>query len=605
MSAVRSNRPDALIAGALFLLALATFLPSLGNDFVNLDDALYVYQNDLVQGGLTPEGIARAFTGPACNFYHPLTMLSLMLDHQLWGLNPAGFRLTNLLLHAATAAILFLLLRLMTGQRWPSAFVAAVFAVHPLRVESVVWIAERKDVLSAFFYLLTLLIYAWYARRPFHPARYALLLAAFVVGLLCKTTLVTVPGVMLLLDFWPIRRAAADWRRIALEKVPLILLALVATVLAAHAQKSGTISYADYPLDARLGNAALSCVIYAVQTVAPLGLAPFYPFPSPFNSPAAITAAVLLLLGLTAVALRLIPKAPYVAVGWFWYLGVLVPMLGLIQIGTFSRADRFTYLPQIGLLIILAWGAADLVRLRRLSPLIAAGAALGIIAASAIASVRQSRHWKDSETLFRHTLAVTRDNDLAAANLAVAILEPRRHGRLVREPLSDERRNEAVQHLREAVRLRPEHPDKHLNLGLQLAALGERREAIDHLTIALRTFTWHGPGQFTLGTLLFEQGDIPAALPHLARAVEIEPDNFVARNAFAAAHRRLGNFAEAIAQYRLILAQRPDYADAYNNLAIALYSAGAHAEALAAIQKAVQLAPDNAQFRRNLEAIQR
>jgi Flp pilus assembly protein TadD len=593
-----------LFAAGIFALALAVFLPALGNDFVSLDDSLYVYDNALVKGGLSPAGVARVFAGPECNFYHPLTMLSLMLDHQLWGLNPLGYHLTALLVHAATAAVLFLALVALTGARWRSAWVAAVFAIHPLRVESVAWIAERKDVLSAFFFVLTLALYAWHARRP-GWARYGAVLAAFVIGLLCKTTLVTLPPLLLLLDWWPLRRfGTMPARRLVLEKLPLVALALAATFVAMHAQKAGVIPYADYPLASRVANAMLSYGAYLGQTFAPVGLSPFYPFLEADLAPWRVGLVALALAGITLFAVLARRRAPYLLVGWLWFLGVLVPMIGLVQVGVFSRADRFTYLPQIGPLVVVAWGMGDLGRLGKWPRSVLPACAATVLLACAALTVRQIGYWRDSETLFRRALAVTHDNGVAHQSLAAAILEPRRHGARIPVETTPARREEAIAHLREAVRLLPEHPDAHLNLGIVLFDTAHRDEAARELEIGLATMSFHAQGHFLLGVLLLDKGDADGAMKHLEESLRLEPNNAVARNNLAALYRRAGRLEDAIAQYHAALILKPDYADAHNNLGIALYMAGHRAEAIREFQEALRLDPENAGVRRNLQAAQ-
>jgi tetratricopeptide (TPR) repeat protein len=599
-----SERRLLLSAAGIFALALLVFLPALANDFVSLDDSLYVYDNALVKGGLTLAGVARVFAGPECNFYHPLTMLSLMLDHQLWGLNPLGYHLTNVLVHAATAALLFLTLAAMTGARGRSAFVAAVFAVHPLRVESVAWIAERKDVLSAFFFVLTIALYAWHARRP-GWGRYGAVLAVFVVGLLCKTTLVTLPALLFLLDWWPLRRfGVVPARRLVLEKLPLLALAIAATVVAMFAQKAGVIPYADYPLGSRVENAVLSYGAYIVQTFAPVGLSPFYPFLEANLAPWRVGLVAFALAGITGLAFTLRRRAPYVLLGWLWFLGVLVPMIGLVQVGAFARADRFTYLPQVGLLVALAWGAGDLAKHWRWPRgILPACAAIALLACAAL-TIRQIGFWRDSETLFRHALTVTHDNGLAHESLGTAILEPRRHGIRVPGEVAPARKDEAIAHLREAVRLLPGHPDAHLNLGLVLFSTKDHAEAARELGIALATMRFHARGHFLLGLLLLEKGDATGATAHLEESLRLEPANAVARNNLGALYRRAGRLDDAIAQYRAALALQPDYADAHDNLGIALYLSGRRAEAIREFQAALWIDPANANALRNLRAAQ-
>jgi hypothetical protein len=604
------SRARALVATGVFLLAALVFLPALWNDFVSLDDSLYVYNNPVVKHGLSVAGIAHVFTGPECNFYHPLTMLSLMLDEQVWGLTPLGYHLTAVLVHAASAALLFLVLAAITGATWRSAFVAAVFAVHPLRVESVAWVAERKDVLSVFFFMVTLAAYVWYARRP-GAGRYLTMLAAFVVGLLCKTSLVTMPALMLLLDYWPLARFSSRpedrWKvagRLIAEKLPLVALAVIGAIVSAQAQKAGVIPYADFPLGARWDNAVLSYATYIVQTVAPVRLSPFYPFLTSDLSAWKVAACLAVLVAITVWAFAWWRRTPYFLVGWLWYLGVLVPMLGLVQVGTFSHADRFTYLPQIGLLIVFAWGVSGLIRKWRMPALLPVLGAVGILAFCSALTIRQIHFWADSETLFRHALAVTHDNGLAESSLGSALLEKRRHGIIVPGVPSDAARQEAISHYRAAVRLLPDHADTHLDLGIALALAGtpDHDEAIEELSIAIRTMPFFEPAQLRLGLLLVEKGDLADAIDHLEAAVRLAPNDLVARNNLGACLRHAGRLPEAIEQYRAALAIDPHYADAHNNLGIALYLTGDKAGATQEFQEALRCDPSNAQAKTNLQA---
>jgi Flp pilus assembly protein TadD len=610
MTSDSQSRPRALVAAGVFLLAALVFLPALWNDFVSLDDSLYVYNNPIVKHGLSASGIAHVFAGPECNFYHPLTMLSLMLDEQVWGLNPLGYHLTAVLAHAASAALLFVVLAVITGVTWRSAFVAAVFAVHPLRVESVAWIAERKDVLSVFFFMVTLAAYVWYARRP-GPGRYLATLAAFVVGLLCKTSLVTMPGIMLLLDYWPLGRFSFRpgdrWKvvmRLVAEKLPLVALAVIGIVVSAHAQKAGVIPYADFPLPARLENAVLSYATYIVQTIAPVRLSPFYPFLTSGLIGWKVAVCLAMLGTITVWALAWWRRTPYFLVGWLWYLGVLVPMLGIVQVGTFSHADRFTYLPQIGLLIVFAWGAGDLIRKWRLPTPLPVFGAVAILALCSVLTVRQIHFWSDSETLFRHALAVTHDNGLAESSLGSALLEKRRHGTIVPGAPSGADRQEAISHYRAAVRLLPDHADTHLDLGIALALAGTpgHDEAITELSIAIRTMPFFEPAQLRLGLLLADKGDLSGAIDHLEAAVQLAPNDLVARNNLGACLRHTGRLPEAIEQYRAALAIDPHYADAHNNLGIALYLTGDKPGAIQEFQEALRCDPSNAQAKTNLQA---
>ncbi len=345
----------------LVLAVLAVFGQTAGFGFVNFDDNLYVYENAKVAGGLSLKGLAWVFTHTDCDLYHPLTMLSLMGDYQLHGLHAGGYHLTNVLLHTASAILLFLILRQMTGALWRSAFVAAVFAIHPLRVESVAWVAERKDVLSAFFFMLTLGAYARYVRNPNSAGRYLMVAVAFVLALLSKPTVVTLPFVLLLLDYWPLHRFEQPRKLsgLILEKIPLLALAAGACADDCSGGGKRDAPNAHVSMPSRIGNALVSYAIYLRQMVWPEGLAVTYPYPHNGLPPWEVALAGALLAGLSAVAWGERRTRPWLLVGWLWYLGMLTPMIGIVQVGAFAHADRFTYLPQIGIYMAVTWLVAE------------------------------------------------------------------------------------------------------------------------------------------------------------------------------------------------------------------------------------------------------
>jgi hypothetical protein len=441
-------RSPLVLGGVLALLTVLAFLPSLGNGYVLLDDPLYVTGNAKVRQGITGEGLAWALTANVANNWHPLTMLSHMVDVEVFGLAPAGHHLTSLLLHLANVLLLFEALRRMTGAVFRSALVAAVFAVHPTRVESVAWIAERKDVLSGLFWMLALLAYLYYARRP-SPGRYLLAGLSMALGLAAKPMLVTLPCVLLLLDLWPLGRRGLG--RLILEKIPLFALSAASSVVTLHYQKASLAPLEALPWDLRLSNAAVSYVTYLGKAFLPRDLAVFYPFPAQIPLWQALGSAALIIV-LTGLAAWRIRKSPWLLVGWLWFLGTLVPVIGLVQVGRQAMADRYTYLPFAGLFLAMVWGLAELVAQRAVLR-----RALGVVAVLAVliltAMTRsQARHWADSVTLFRHALAVTGDNDLARIGLAKALAARREEeGNAVREaqPRDEE----------DGGRLRPEAPD--------------------------------------------------------------------------------------------------------------------------------------------------
>jgi Flp pilus assembly protein TadD len=351
-------------------------------------------------------------------------------------------------------------------------------------------------------------------------------------------------------------------------------------------------------------NAVLSYGAYIVQTFAPVGLSPFYPFLEANLAPWRVGLVAFALAGITGLAFTLRRRAPYVLLGWLWFLGVLVPMIGLVQVGAFARADRFTYLPQVGLLVALAWGAGDLAKHWRWPRSVLPACAIAALLACAVLTIRQIGFWHDSETLFRHALAVARDNGLAHESLGTAILEPRRHGIRIPGEVDPARKDEGIAHLREAARLLPGHPDAHLNLGLVLFSTNDHAEAARELEIALAMMRFHARGHFLLGLLLLEKGDAAGATSHLEESLRLEPANAVARNNLGALYRRAGRLDDAIAQYRAALALQPDYADAHDNLGIALYLAGRRAEAIHEFREALRIDPSNANALRNLGAAQ-
>lgn len=452
-SGTDQRRVAAGVGLSLALLTLATYLPVLAHGFIRFDDPLYVTRNHHVQAGLSWEGIAWAFSANVASNWHPLTLLSHMLDCELFGMDPLGHHLTSLLLHAVSVVLLFEALRRMTGCVWRSAFVAALFAVHPTHVESVAWIAERKDVLSGFFWMLTLLAWVCYVRQP-SPKRYAAVALALAAGLLSKPMVVTLPFVLLLLDVWPLRRTI----RIQ-EKLPLFALAAASCVATVIAQ-SGAIGLASrFPLRLRLANAVLSYVAYLGKTVLPTRLAVFYPMPDEF--PAwKVAGAALLLAVLTVLACR---AGRSFAVGWLWFLGALVPVIGIVQVGGQAMADRYTYLPTIGLFLIAAWGL----------PRRAAWVAVVVVLALAAGTRLQLRYWEDSESLFRHAAAVTERNFIAHLNLAQIHAERGEHG-------------PALEHFRTTLEIRPGMWQAQASLGNTLRRWGRPDKALPHLRNAVR-----------------------------------------------------------------------------------------------------------------------
>jgi len=502
----------------LAVLTCAVFGQTLRHDFVNYDDPRYVYENTKITSGLHIAGIAWAFTHIHSENWHPLTTISHMLDCQWYGLKAGGHHFTNVLLHTIAAILLFLALQSMTGALWRSAFVAAVFAIHPLHVESVAWVAERKDVLSGVFFMLTLLAYAHYARAP-SIGRYLTVVFVFALGLMSKPMLVTLPFVLLLLDYWPLNRIGRQTSDITsqlltlvLEKIPLVGLSAVSSIVTFLAQKYAIGWAEELPIWSRINNALVTYIAYIWQMLWPVKLAVFYPHPEnrlPFWE---IILSPAILVGITTAAVFLRKSRRYFITGWLWYLGMLVPVIGLVQVGWQGRADRYTYLPQIGLYILLTWAVADLTaRWNRQREILSVSGAILIGVLSWFAWT-QTSYWQDNETLFTHALAVTSNNDVAENNLGIVLL---RKGKL----------DEAISKLQRAVDLRSKNAPAHDNLAKAFLQKGQLADAMIHYRKLLELEPNNEEGRNILGTVLAQQGRIKEAVEQWQRVLAIQPEN--------------------------------------------------------------------------------
>jgi protein O-mannosyl-transferase len=539
------------VAGLCVVLAAITFAvfgQTLGHEFVDYDDDTYVYDNPVVAQGLTCKGFVWSLTYGEIGHWHPLTWLSHMLDCQLYGLHPGGHHLSNVLLHTATVILLFLVLRQMSGALWRSAFVAAVFAIHPLRVESVAWIAERKDVLSGVFFMLTLWGYVCYARQP-SRGRYLMVALCYGLGLLCKNTLVTLPFVLLLLDWWPLgRMEPGKFSGLVKEKTPLFLLSIGSCVMTLLVPEK-VLEANRVPFLERIGNAVVSYDIYLRQMIFPVELAVPYP-----NAPGgvpfwevALAFAVLAAISVGVWACR--KKSPYLLVGWLWYIGMLVPAIGLVQISYYAHADRYTYLPQIGMYLAVTWLVAEWrVNRAALGSLMA-----GVLAVLMLCAWKQTAYWQDSETLWNHTLACTTNNEMAHYNLGNALYH---QGRV----------DEAIPQYRETLQINPGNANACYNLGRALFQKGKVDEAITQYQKTLQIQPDFAVAHNNLGIALFQKGREEEAISHFQKALQIEPD-------YAEAHNNLGNvfwhkgrLDEAITQYQEALQFDPDFAAARSSL---------------------------------------
>jgi protein O-mannosyl-transferase len=535
----KTNRRWLTIGVCIFLAAITwmVFGQTLGHDFVNYDDQNYVYENAKITGGLNLAGIAWAFSHVHAQNWHPLTTISHMLDCQLYGLKAEGHHFTNVLLHTVAALLLFAVLREMTGALWRSAFVAAVFAIHPLHVESVAWVAERKDVLSAVFFMLTLGAYVRYARAP-SIARYLAVAALFALGLMSKPMLVTIPFVLLLLDYWPLKRfpsatsvkSKGKWlawwerqslpRRLILEKIPLIALSAISGTVTFLAQRQALGWTEDLPVSLRFNNAVVTYIAYIWQMLWPAKLAVFYPHPENRVPLWEIILALAVLIATTLTGIVLRRKRPYFITGWLWYLGMLVPVIGVIQVGWQGRADRYTYLPQIGLYVLVAWAIADLSASWRHQRQIATVGAAILLGALTWRARNQASFWRNSETLWTHTLAVTADNDVADNNLGIIFLG---RGQV----------DEAISRFQAAVDLRPENAPAHDNLAKAFLQKGQVADALLHYRKLLEIQPDNAEAHNILGTVLIQQGRVREAIEQWQETLVMQPENGNAKSNLA------------------------------------------------------------------------
>ena len=561
-----------------------------GHAFIEFDDDRYVFHNPRVLAGLSWEGLRWALTSLEVSNWHPLTWLSHMLDGELYGSNPRGHHLTSLAFHIVNAVLLFWLLNRMTAAFWRSAFVAALFALHPLHVESVAWISERKDLLSTFFWWLTLWLYVAWVKGPAagRSLRYAAALLAFALGLMAKSMIVTLPFTLLLLDYWPLRRLESrlgSVRTRVVEKAPFFLLSLAVSIVTLLAQRGGEaiISTDRFPIDVRVGNALVAYLTYIGKTLWPHSLAPYYPHPVTLSLAPALGAAVVL-LGLSFGVLRLARKHPYLLFGWLWYLGTLVPVIGLVQVGTQAFADRYTYVPLVGLFIMLAWGVPELLARWRRAPAALPWLAGGALAALAVCSWYQTALWKDTVILFRHTLAVTQRNAMAHAILGTAL---ERRGDV----------DEAISHLHEALRLKPDLAQTHNNLGIAFHRKGRFDEAVAQYREALELKPEQASTYVNLGAALYTQGRVDEAIVAYRAALRLQPRSPEVHNNLAIALEAQGRVAEAIAHYEEALRLKPDDARAHKNLGITFYEQGRFDEAIPHFEASLRSRPDDQSLR--------
>ena len=527
---ITSDKQKLIIYIVLILAVLAVYWQVNKCSFVNMDDYSYVTDNHHIQSGVTPDGIRWAFTTKFFGLWHPLIWLSFMFDYQLHGLNPGGYHLTNLILHILSTLLLFRLFCRMTGAIWKSAFVASLFALHPLHVESVAWIAERKDVLSAFFWMLTLCLYVYYTEKPV-IRRYLLVVFSFVCALMSKPMVVTLPLIMILLDYWPLNRFESRKDNRILwqlkEKLPFFILSVILVIITLYHPNKTESSSIILPFGSRLANAPVAFITYLVKTFWPHNLAVFYPFPDqlPFWS---VIGSTLLIMVVSAAVIVKAKRFPYLFTGWFWYIITLLPVLGIMQISFYALADRYTYLPLIGIGIGLAWGIPSLIKNENICTKILFPAVIAVIAVTAILAWKQCSCWRDSFTLHSHALQVTKNNFLAYNGLGNALSEA---GNV----------EDAVYYYNEALRLKPNFADPYNNRGNVYLVLGRYQPAVENYTEAIRLKSgnatiYNNRGNAYLGLGLFQQ-----ALKDFNEAMRLKPDNADAYNNRGIAYLVQGN----------------------------------------------------------------
>ena len=582
-------------------------------DFITFDDTAYVSENPHITTGLKIDNIIWAFTAGHVGNWHPLTGLSLMLDCQLFGANPGRIHLVNVFLHIINTLLLFAVLKKMTGSLWPSAFVAALFALHPMHVESVAWIAERKDVLSTFFFMLTLLAYCRYTQQQ-NKGRYFLVLLTFALGLMAKPMLVTLPFVLLLLDYWPLNRFGSIKKKktdvsqksfgyLVLEKLPFFVLAAVSSVITFFVQRSsGAVAdINNIPLQSRVANAFVSYAEYVGKMFWPANLAVFYPFPQAGLPPRQIMLCVLLLAVISIFVIRLGRRQKYLPVGWFWFIGILVPVIGLVQVGDQALADRYTYIPYIGLFIMIAWGLPELLSKLALSTangwqhrkFVLGVSMLIVLTILGICTFRQVGYWKNSTTLFLHAIDVTKNNYLAYSNLGDDLC---RQGKV---PL-------AIEHYTKSLQFQSNSSSVHNNLGFALAIQGKYAQAIAHFTQAIQLKPDLAKARKNLAKAFDAQGRFDQALDQLRQAIRIKPNQPDFMNDIALLMVTHPELESSDANEAIRLADRACELTNYKNtaflstLAVAYSSEGKFKEAIEQMKRILEIEPNNPDAKNNM-----
>ncbi|MBF0118228.1 MAG: tetratricopeptide repeat protein [Desulfobacterales bacterium] len=556
-------------------------------DFIHYDDNQYIFENPVIRAGLTLDGTSWAFRSFYSANWHPVTWLSHMLDCQLFGLDAGKHHLVNIFFHILNTLLLFLVLSKATGKLWQSGIVAALFALHPLHVESVAWLSERKDVLSTLFLMLTILNYIFYVQTT-RFYYFLLSLLSFIIGLLCKPMLVTLPFLLFLIDYWPLSRFSKFKFSIISEKIPFFIFSFISIIITLYAQKSGGAirTIIDYPLDMRIANATVNYIKYLIKTIVPKDLVFFYPYPDLILGWQVFSAFFLLLI-ISLISI----KFPYFFTGWFWYIGTLVPVIGIVQVGRQSMADRYTYVPLIGLFIVFVWGISDFFDKNTISYkkkyCITSIIFIFIIGILVKLSFLQTTYWKNTLTLFEHGLKLNPDSYVFHNFMGIALY-------------SQNKTNEAQHYFRESLLIEPNNADANYNLCFSFFKEGDTQNALNHCYNAIQKDPNYFRAYFLAGSILEKQGNISYALTNYLKGLELKSDVSEVHYNVGRILFKNGKIDEAIKHYYKALSINPFYSEAHNNIGIALLNSGDFKEALFHLQKAVKIKPDNLMFKNNL-----
>jgi len=577
----------------LILACLIAFGTIAGNDFINLDDPGYIIENNIVQSGLNFQNIKWAFTSVVLANWHPLTMISYMLEWQLFGANPAGYHIVSLMLHIGAVIILFLFLYKSTKHFWPSAFAAALFALHPLRVESVAWVAERKDVLSMFFGMACLWAYSSYCEKR-KSSSYLICLILFTLSLLSKPMLVTLPFVMLLLDFWPFHR----WQKalqekgsffqkiqsLIYEKIPFFMITIVSSAITLWAQSKGgaVSSLKNLPFIERLENAFVSYTAYLGKMICPVHLAVFYPFETPLPLLEIVSSAMIIIL-ITFIVLAYTKKLPFLFVGWCWYIGTLIPVIGLIQVGSQAMADRYTYMPSIGIAIMIAWGIPSFMKRMNIKKEILFLASITLLMIFSFLTWLQCGYWKNNFSLYEHALKSTRNNHMAHLSLGLSLSVERKFA-------------EAIYHYNEVLRIIPDDLSTYTFRGIAYSEIGQNLKAIENFDKTVKLRANYADDFNNRGIAYFRLKQNDKAIEDFTKAISSKAEYADAFNNRGAALIKLEQPLRAIKDFSKAIQIKPEFAEAYYNRASVYEKQGQYQNAVNDLNKAIQLKPDIADY---------